>query len=81
MKLCNCRRRLVGCGARQGAPYNGASNHDAVQIPVVDFASHRVQQRRVPQSAAYFRPPEQITQRAKVSPVFLRDGFAEQAVA
>jgi len=34
--------------ARSGAP-----NHDAVQIHVVDFANHRVQQRRVPQPAAF----------------------------
>jgi len=57
--------------ARSGAP-----NHDAVQIHVVDFANHRVQQRRVPQSAAYIRPPDQIIQPAKASPIVLRDGFA-----
>jgi hypothetical protein len=56
-------------------------NRDAVQTQVVDFASHRVQQRRVPQSAAYIRPPEQIIQRAKTSLIFLRDGFAGLAVA
>jgi hypothetical protein len=33
-------------GTRSRAP-----NHDAVQIHVVDFANHRVQQRRVPQPA------------------------------
>jgi len=34
--------------ARSGAP-----NHDAVQTHVVDFANHRVQQRRVPQPAPF----------------------------
>jgi hypothetical protein len=62
--------------ARSGAP-----NHDAVQIHVVDFANHRVQQRRVPQPAAYIRPPDQIIQPAKTSLIVLRDGFAGQAVA
>lgn len=56
-----------------GRPNPGAPNRGAVQIAVVDFASHRVQQRRVPQSAAYIRSPEQITQRAKTSPIVLRD--------
>jgi hypothetical protein len=37
-------------GARSRAP-----NHDAVQIHVVDFANHRVQQRRVPQPAPLSR--------------------------
>jgi hypothetical protein len=54
----------------------GAPNHDAVQIHVVDFANHRVQQRRVPQPAAYIRPPDQIIQPAKTSLIVLRDGFA-----
>jgi hypothetical protein len=71
LKLCSCRRSLIRSGARRGAP-----NHDAVQIHVVDFANHRVQQRRVPQPTVYIRPPDQIVQPAKISLIVLRDDFA-----
>jgi len=71
LKLCSCRRSLIEPGARSSAP-----NHDAVQIHVVDFANHRVQQRRVPQPAVYIRLPDQIIQPAKTNLIVLRDGFA-----
>jgi hypothetical protein len=79
LKLCSCRRSLIRRGARRDARQSanqGAPNHDAVQIRAVDIANHRVQQRRVPQPAAYIRPPGQIIQPAKTSPIALRDGFA-----
>jgi hypothetical protein len=50
-------------GAKLRAP-----NHDAVQIHVVKVASHRVQQRRVPQPPANRRRSDQIIQPAKASP-------------
>ncbi|WOH70088.1 hypothetical protein [Bradyrhizobium sp. BWA-3-5] len=46
LKLFRCLA-MNRCGAREGAP-----NHDAVRIHVIDVANHRVQQRRVPQPAA-----------------------------
>ena len=75
LKLCSCRRSLIA-RPKRGQRASGAPNHDAVQIHVVDFANHRVQQRRVPQPPAYIRPPDQIIQPAKTSPIVLRDGFA-----
>jgi hypothetical protein len=69
--FCSCRRSPICFGAHVGAP-----DHDAVQIHVVDFANPRAQQRRVPQSAAHIRPPDQIIQPAKTSLAALHDGFA-----
>jgi hypothetical protein len=48
LKLCSCLDRMSRRGTRKSAP-----NHDAVQIHVIDVANHRVQQRRVPQPAAF----------------------------
>jgi hypothetical protein len=69
--LCSCRRGLIRPGARLAAP-----NHDAVQIHVIDFANHRVQQKTRSPPTGVPRSPDQIVQPAKTSLIVLRDDFA-----
>jgi hypothetical protein len=52
LKLCSYRRRFIRSGARKSTPNHDAIHHDAIQTRI-DFANHRVQQRRVPQPPAF----------------------------